>query len=439
MKLTDLKEVALKAPQLGAKAEIFVMRGQSTELIVSNQKLESLDKKSTQGVGVRTLVGERMGFAFSTELSLDSVKKTLNQSIENAKVTAPDKYNILPSANMALGDRETLAEVSFEEKLAQAMLAEKVAKKYDPRIIKVQRSAYGDSLAEIMIASSEGVLAEYTSSFYHAYVLSLAEEDGQREEGYAFDVVRKFNKLNFRNLGEEAADKAVSMLGARPIVSEKLPLILDREVVANILGVLADILSAKAVIKKKSLFADRVGQKVASPLITIIDDGTMEDGIATAIVDDEGVPMQRTVLVDSGVLLGFYHNSYTANRLQTASTGNGVKAGVKATVSCGPTNIYFQPGLASKEDMIDSLRRGLLINNVMGLHTANPISGDFSLGASGFLIENGKLVRPVRGITIAGNLLDLLSKVTRVGSDLRMYGSTGAPTLLVDGISVSGE
>lgn len=439
MKLSDLKDILPLASQLGAKAEIYVTYGKSMELIVSNQKIESLNRNNSQGVGVRALVGDKMGFAFSTELSKESIEATLRQSIENAKVTAPDKFNILPAGSRIKQENSLQEEITFEEKLEKVMLAEKVAREYDPRILKVQRSAYGDATSDVMIVSTEGVEAEYQSSYFQSYVIALAEEESQREEGFAFDVVRSFDKMNFRDIGEEAADKAVSMLGARPIASEKLPIILDREIAAEVLSVVAGILSARAVIKQKSLFADKVGQKVASPLVTIIDDGTMEGGISTAIVDDEGTPMQRTVLVDSGILLGYYHNSYTANRMGVTSTGNGTRYGSRSTVGCGPTNIYIQPGIANKEEMIDSLSRGLLINSVMGLHTANPISGDFSLGAAGFLIEEGKLVRPVRGITIAGNLIDLLSKVTRVGSDLRMYGSTGAPTLLVDGISVSGE
>lgn len=439
MNLKDIKEIAMKAPQLGAQAEIFVMRSQSLELAVSDQKLENMDKKNSQGVGVRTLIDGRMGFAFSTVLSKASVEQVLRQAIENAKVTAPDQYNILPAKNVAIGKKESLCNVSFEEKLENIMLAEKKAKEYDSRIVKVQRAGYSDSLAEIMLASSEGVEAEYTNSYYSAYVSSQAEDDGNVEEGSSYDVARAFSKLNFRDLGEESADKAVSMLGAKPIASQKIPLILDREVATSLLRIISGTLSAKAVIKKKSLFENKLGKKVASPLITIIDDGTLKDGVATTIVDDEGVPTQRTILIDSGILKCYYHNSYTANRMGESSTGNGVRSGAGGNVGCGPTNIYIQPGFTAKEEMIDSLSRGLMITDVMGLHTANPISGDFSLGATGFLIEGGKLVRPVRGVTVAGNLLDLLSKVTRVGSDLRMYGSSGAPTLLVDSLSVSGE
>ena len=438
MNLKEIKEIAMRAPQLGAQAEIFVMRSQSLSLQVSDQKLENMDRKNTQGVGIRALVDGRMGFAFSTVLSKESVEYTLRQAIENAKVTAPDQFNILPGKNVAIGEKETLADVSFEEKLENLMLAERKAKDYDPRIVKVQRVGYSDSLAEIMIASSEGVEAEYTNSYYSAYVSSQAEEDGNVEMGTSYDVVRDFAKINFRNLGEESADKAVSMLGAKPIASEKLPVILDREVATSVLEIVADILSARAVIKKSPCLKQARHQSCL-PLITIIDDGTLQDGVATAIVDDEGVPTQRTVLIDSGILTSYYHNSYTANRMGVASTGNGVRSGPSGTVGCGPTNIYIQPGVTSKEEMIDSLNRGLMITDVMGLHTANPISGDFSLGASGFLIESGKLVRPVRGITIAGNLVDLLSRVVKVGSDLRMYGSSGAPTLLVDGLSIAGE
>ena len=221
--------------------------------------------------------------------------------------------------------------------------------------------------------------------------------------------------------------------------TQKAAVVLDPYIATNFLGLLSPALSAEAVQKGRSLFAGKVNQAVASPLITVVDDGRLPGGIASAPFDGEGVPTSETVLIDQGQLKGFLHNTYTAAKEGVSSTGNGVRSSFKSTPEVGSTNFFIRAGEKSPEQLIKEVPKGLYVTEVMGMHTANPISGDFSVGASGIWIEKGELTRPVRGVAIAGNIMDLLGAVDAVGSDLEFFGGKGAPTLRVSSMSLSGS
>ncbi|HWI54368.1 MAG TPA: metallopeptidase TldD-related protein, partial [Desulfobacteria bacterium] len=257
--------------------------------------------------------------------------------------------------------------------------------------------------------------------------------------GFALKLTLNFRELDPLRIGREAAQKAVRKLGAATVGTQKAVIVFDPYVATNFLGVIAPALSAEAVQKGKSLFGGRVGQTVASDKISIIDHGAMPGGISSAPFDGEGVPTSKTVLVQNGELKGFLHNTYTAAKDGVTSTGNGTRGSFKSTPEVGTTNFYIEPGPHSPDDMLKDISSGLYITDVMGMHTANPISGDFSVGAAGIWIENGKLTKPVRGVAIAGNILELLKEVEGVGSDLSFFGSKGSPTIRIAKMTVSGS
>jgi PmbA protein len=259
------------------------------------------------------------------------------------------------------------------------------------------------------------------------------------ESGSGLSFVKSYADLKAEIVGREAAEQACSLLDARSIISQKIPLVFDQFTGADLLEVLANLLSAEAVQKGRSLFAGKLGQAIAAAGVTIVDDGRMANGLATAPFDDEGTPTRETVLIDSGELSGLLYNAYTAKKNNTQSNGHASRGSFKAPPGISPTNLYFKPGQITPEKMISSLNKGIYITRLMGLHTANPISGDFSLGAAGIMIENGEKTFPVRGITIAGNLVDLLRSIEVVGSDLRFITNIGSPTLLINDLTVSGS
>ncbi len=432
-----------KARSLGAEqAEGYISFGRELVVEVRDGKVETLKTAREQGLGLRVIAGRRVGFAYTSDLRREVVEELAARAVSNAASTSPDPCNRLPAPVpeypvLDLYDRAILA-ATVEEKIEMARALEKSAREYDRRVRAVETAAYHDGEVEVGLVNSLGIKASYRGAYCGLYISLVAEEDGEAQTGFAVDYTLKFALLDPVKVGREAAQKAVRMLGARSLAAQRVPVVLEPYVAAGFLGLLGPALTAEAVQKKRSLFAGRVGQEVASPQVTVVDDGAMEGGLASAPFDGEGVPTGRTVLIEGGILQGFLHNTYTAAKEGVSSTGNGVRGSFKATPEVGTTNFFIRPGASSPEELIRNTPRGLYVTEVLGMHTANPISGDFSVGATGILIENGELTRPVRGITIAGNILDLLKNIDGVGNDLKFFGGKGSPTIRVAGVSVSG-
>ena len=274
---------------------------------------------------------------------------------------------------------------------------------------------------------------------YGIYLALTAGEGDDSQTGFDLDFNLKYHSLKPEEVGRKAAGQAVRMLGARPVTTRKTPVVLDPYVAAGFLDLISTALTSEAVQKGRSLFAGKKDTEVASGKITVIDDGTLPGGIASAPFDGEGVATSRTVLIEDGVLKGYLYNTYTAAKDGVCSTGNGVRNSFKGTPEVGVTNIFIKPGSVPAEQLFSELEKGIYITEVMGMHTANPISGDFSVGVSGLLIEKGQLTRPVRGMALGGNIMDLLAGVNAVGNDLNFFGSRGSPTLRISEMTLSGQ
>ncbi|NQU17849.1 MAG: TldD/PmbA family protein, partial [Candidatus Saganbacteria bacterium] len=365
------------------------------------------------------------------------IDNTIEQAIANSKNTDQDEFNILPSGKSVPEFRQkifdpTIDKVSTQEKIHFAVEIEKSAYNYDKRIKKTQSISYGDAEYEVEIANSHGLHLKYKGNHCSAAADVIAEANGSAEDGFGFDVNLKWAKLDAQKIGEEAAKNALQNLGAKPIPSQKITLILEPKISVQILGIIAGMVGAEAVQKGKSLFRGKLGQEVCSPLITIEDNGRLKDAIGSAPFDGEGVATQETIVIEKGILKSYLYNTYAAAKDKVKSTGNASRS-YASVPAIGPTNIFIKPGEKSRDEIVKSFTKSLLVTRLMGLHTVNPISGDFSVGAVG-IFDN----QPVRGITIAGNLFNLLKKIEAVGSDLRWFGSIGAPTLLISDISISG-
>jgi PmbA protein len=309
----------------------------------------------------------------------------------------------------------------------------------DKRIRRIRKASAGFSESETLIMNSSGAEAQYQGTACSSSIEAVAEDEGEQQAGSDFDVARFYRKLRIEDVGRKAAQRALDLLGARRIDSTKAPVILDADVAGEFLSVMASGVLAENVQKGKSLFTGKLGQEVVSPLVTIDDDGLLEGGMGSAPSDDELVPAKKKVVIDQGRLALFLYNTYTAAKDRTESTGNGVRGGFKGVPSVGVTNFYIRPGGHTLDEMIASLERGLFVTEVMGMHMANAISGDFSVGATGFWVEKGRKVYPVREITIAGNILDLMKNVDAVGSDLRFQGRIGSPSIRIKELSIGGK
>lgn len=437
-------EIVERAGKSGAdQAEAYLLQARELTIEVANGEVETLKLAEDQGVGVRIFKGQRMGFAYSSDLSQAALEETIRQAINNSEKTEKDKFNTLPAGGYSYPQLDIfdsqIRQVKIEDKIKLAKDIETIARDYDPRVKITETSAYSDSEYTISIANSAGLKASYSGAYCAAYAFLVAEENGDSQNGFGLQYTLKYNQLNPEAIGKEAAMKAVRMLGARAIHTQKTTIVLDPKVATSFLGVLAPALSADSVQKGKSLLAGKVGQKIASPLISIIDNGHLEGAVMSSPFDGEGVPTSETVLIKDGVLHGFLHNSYTAAKDGVESTGNGARGSFKGTPEVGVTNFFIQPGKVSKEELFKGVDQGLYITEVLGMHTANPISGDFSVGVSGLWVEKGAFAYPVRGVTVAGNLLELLGQIEAVADDLSFLGSKGAPTVRIGGMMLSGS
>ncbi|WP_338832811.1 Metalloprotease PmbA [Moorella humiferrea] len=431
-----------KAAGKGAVAEAYISAGESLSIEVRDQEVEALTTARDRGLGLRVIADGRVGFAYTTDFSPQALEVCMEQALANARMATPDEHNCLPARypdypRLDLFDPE-ITNTPVEQKIELVREIERQARAYDPRVKITESCSYNDSRYLVVLVNSQGIAAAYHAAYCGASTFVVAVENEESQTGFGLVYGLRYKNIDPAKIGREGAARAVRMLGAKRVNTQRAPVVFDPYVATNFLGVIAPALAADAVQKGKSLFRGRVGQQVAAPVVNIIDDGCRPDGIASGPFDGEGVPTQRTVLVEKGVLKGYLHNTYTAARDGVKSTGNGARGTFKTTPEVGTTNFYIEAGTRTPEDIIKEIPRGLYVTEVMGMHTANPISGDFSVGASGLWIENGELTRPVRGVAIAGNIIGLLENIDAVGNDLTFFGATGAPTVRIAGMTISG-
>ncbi|HET6363856.1 MAG TPA: TldD/PmbA family protein, partial [Nitrospirota bacterium] len=394
-------------------AEVFLRSYTSTAIEVKDQKVDAFDRARDIGAGLRVLTNRRMGFAFTTDLSEPALMILVQTAVTNARNTETDEFHSIPERPSAayrsveIYDPDIVA-LTEKEKIDRVMAMEREAFAIDPRIKRIRKASASFSESETLIMNTNGGNVSYRGTAASSSIEAVAEDKGESQAGSDFDVNRFYHKLLIEEVGRRAARKALDLLGARHIDSVRAPVILEADVAGEFLSIMSSGFSSENVQKKKSLFIGRLDKEVVSPLITVIDDGLLDGGLGTAPSDDENVPMKHKTVIDKGRLAMFLYNTYTANKDKTVSTGNGMRGGFKGVPGIGVTNLYVEPGKHSLNELMSSAGRGLLVTEIMGAHTANSISGDFSVGATGFWIENGNKAYPVREITIAGNILDLM-------------------------------
>ena len=436
------KAVSLARKQ-GVQAEAFLLHDRELSIEVVNHQVETLKEAEEMGLGLRVINNGRLGFAYTSDLSTIAVKQAVADAVSISKYTAADKHNTLPPAESYYPDLEIydnrISRISIEDKMEMACQVEEAAKAVDKRITIIERAGYEENEYSSLIINSNGLYAYSKGNFSGIYILLVAEDEQDAQSGFSVMLKKRINELKPGSVGEEGAKKAIRSLNARTIKSERLPCIMEPYVAVGFMGMMAQMINAEAVQKGKSLLADKKGQKVAAEVFTLIDDGTYKDGIGSFPYDGEGVAARRNLVIENGFLQDFIYDTYTANKAGVQSTGNGQRGSFRGLPSVGTTNFIIQPGSESPAKLISELNKGFYITGVMGMHTANPISGDFSVGASGMMIENGKLSYSVRGVTIAGNMLDFLKDIDTMGNDLRFFGTRAAPTIRLKSLSISGE
>jgi PmbA protein len=426
-------------------AEAWAEESTSRQIRVYDGEVESLSDAGARGVGVRAFVGDRSGYAYGTDLGDGAVVEVARAARQAAEVADEDEHGGLPdeSGTTAIADLASpeLARWSTERKVELALAIERAARAREG-VTQVENAVYSDAEGSVALANSRGFAAGYSATQAWAYASAFAGEGTELMTGLGVGLGRDPGALDPEAIGGEAAERALALVGARQPESRRCPVVLDAFVAASFIGFIGAMLSAEAVQRGRSLFAGREGEHVADPALAVADDGTDPDGPASAPFDGEGSPARRTGLLEGGRLLTFLFDARTARKAGRASTGNATRGSYRSPPSVGTTNLLVEPGAEDLDGLVRLAGEGLYVTDVAGLHSGvNPVSGTFSVGASGRLIENGELGAPVRELTIASDLVSMLKAVRAVGSDARWVpfgGSVKAPPLLVAEMAVSG-
>jgi PmbA protein len=446
--LLDLAERVVSAAGEGEDVEAFAIHAIQASVSVFEQGIEQLSSSETRGVGVRVVVDGRLGFASTSDLTEDGLSFALSEARSNAELASQDVGNVLPApspfAELPGIFVAGLDAVPMARKVELAMALERATTGIDPRVKGVDTASYGDGVTRAAIASSRGISAEYARTDVYAYVSALARDGDETQTGLGLTQGRAFDELDIEAAAREAVLRSARLLGARKPATAKVPVVFDPFVTASFLGVLASPLTAEAAQKGRSLFADRIGQQVAATTLSLVDDGRMLDGPAAAPFDDEGVPTRRTAIIEDGVLRGFLHNTQTAARAGDASgtTGNASRAGYKSSPGISPSNLFFDGATVPAASIVAGVTDGLYVQDASGIHSGvNPVSGEFSVGATGMWIRGGELAEPVREVTVSSTIVDILTAIAALGDDRRFFpfgGALAGATMLVAEMTVAG-
>jgi len=441
--LLDLCRAAVGAASGAESVEAYASETRRTEVKARAGQVESLAFSETRGVGVRVIVAGRMGYAYVADPSPKEVTEAVARARANAALATPDDGNALPEPGgaepMPQLFRPEQAALDTERKVALALDLDRVATRSDPRVRSLERATYGDATSRVAIVSTAGAEQAYARTDSWCAVSALAEADGEIQTGFALRQGRHIDDLDWLGCAGEAVERAARLLGARKPPTAVVPVVLDPHAAAAFLRVLVGALSAEAVQKGRSLFASRLGEVVASEAVTLVDDGRLLDGPAAAPFDDEAVPTRRTSLIQRGRLAQLLHNTYTARRGRALSTGNAGRAGYRTPPGVSSTNLVLEPGRLGLPELLARAEGGVYVQDVTGVHSgANPVSGQFSVGATGLRIAGGALGDPLREMTIASTLLDMLAAVSATGADLQFLGSIGTAPVLIQQMTVAG-
>ncbi len=444
MELKNIAQQVVKdALKRGADlAEAYLVNSRQLSIEVRNGEIESVQEASSYGLGLRLIKNKKLGFVYVNDFRKESLEEAIRRALDFALAVTPDENNVLPddpgsSEVKGLYDPE-LARVPVEKKIGLIKEAEKLALE----VSGITRSAgarYRENEAEIILANSHGLIKNYRASSCGYGVGVISEKGEQKSSGYESCTRRFYSDLKpAADIAREAAGKALEMLDPRPVKTQRAAVIFDPDVANAILGGIIQAVNGESVLQGASFLGKKLGQKIASELITIIDDGTLEKGLASAPFDDEGVPTEKRVIVENGILRGFMYNTYAARRAGVKSTGNAARGGFTSLPGIGPHNFYVAGGHHSPEEIISATERGVLVKEVTG-YGINPVNGHFSGGASGLWIENGKIAFPVKGITIAGTAEEILFGIDMLGNDLDLTRVRTAPTIRVKSLQIGGE
>ena len=423
--------------------EIFFSKKKILSFEIKDGQVDHFRTSRELGLALRILNKGRMGFTYLFGPTPDSLTLLTDRAVELANQADFDPIHGFPTAeridipDLGIFDK-SLSKISEKEKIEHIKEMEHTALSADARIKKVQKAEYEEVTNYVSVITSKGLDLEREGTHITMSLMVLAKNNNSSEIGLEFNIARIYTDLDPIKIGISAAKRAIDMLGSRQISTRTCPAVFENRVVVDLLSVWSSSFFGENVYKGKSLLKDKINHIIASPSIQLIDDGLYPKGIGSAPYDHEGTPQKRTTLIKEGRLQSYLYDRYWATKTGSQLTGNSIRGQISSPPSTSISNLFINTGPLSFDQLIATMESGFFINELMGVHMVDPVSGDFSLGASGMWIEKGKAVFPVKGVTISGSIHNLFSNVEELGNDLRFLGRIGAPSLLVKEIIISG-
>jgi len=445
----DLEQMTADAVKLAldrgaSDAECTTAEGEEFSAGVRMGEIEKLTDAGSRAIGIRVLAGKRAGSSYTSDLSKEGIQRMVKAALELATITSDDPFAGMPDDDAlgSVGDLqlydEAIAALDPAWKIEQARLTEQAALSADPRITNSEGASYDSYLGMRAFANSRGFVGSYRTSSCGISVLPVAKQNGSMERDYWSSSARAVARVESpESVGKRAAERALRRLNPRKVPTQKVPVVFDPQSARSLLGDFFDAVNGSAIYRGASFLAGKLGEKIASELVTVVDDAILPGLFGSSPFDDEGVRARRTVVVERGVLKSYLLNSYSARKLGLKTTGNASR-GLSGNAGVGAGNFFLEKGSRTGEQIVAGLRNGFYVTQLIGT-ASNTVTGDYSSGAAGLWIENGELAYPVSEITIAGNLTEMLMDLREVGSDLDFRSSIAAPTILIGEMTISGH
>ena len=435
-----------KASEAGfSEYEVYYVDRESLGISVYKEEVEKYNLNNSAGLSFRGKLGDRIGYSYTEILDEDAIDMLVKKAKENVSAIENNDIQFIYEGDKEYKEistyYEALENLAPDKLINIAINMEKEAKKYCDKVESFSGCAISYSSGKYGIINSKGLNLKNKSNLLTAYVVPIVKDGENMYDGCGYVVAKSLDEIDPAKIAKMGVDEALSKIGATSIPAGNYKVIINNEAMVSLLSTFAGIFSGDAVQKGLSLLKGKEGEIIASDIVNLVDDPHLKDGLASVAFDDEGVATVKTYLIQDGKFNTLLHNLKTANKAGVKSTGNGFKASYASPISVSPTNFYIEPGVNSLEEMTKKIDKGLIITDLAGLHSgANSITGDFSLAAKGFYIENGVKTHPVEQITVAGNFFTLLTDIEEVGNDLKFpMSSVGSPSIMIKELSIAGE
>ena len=425
--------------------EVYYTDGENISITVYEGEVEKYNIDKSFGLSFRGMLNGKMGYSYTEILDDKAIDMLIKSAKEAASCIESNDIQFIYEGDENYSEVKTYSEklenIDASKLIDIALELEKETKGYSDKVINLNACKISYSSSKNGIYNTKGLELNNKGNLLISYVIPIVEENNEKQDGIGYMIVDSIDELDTKKIAKQGVEDALSKLGGKSIPSGNYKTIIYNEAMASLLETFSDVFSAEEAQRGLSLLKGKENQCIASEIVSIIDDPLMDDGLASAPFDDEGVATFKKEIVSKGILNTLLHNLKTANKANLKTTGNGFKSSYSSPVSVEPTNFYIEKGKKTLEELMNELDEGVIITDFAGLHSgANSITGDFSLASKGFYIKDGRKIYPIDQITVAGNFFELLKNIKDIGNDLNFpISSIGSPSVVVEGLSIAGK